>query len=747
MVATSQAGTLSVTRLHVEGMDCPSCASKIEKALLRQAGVAEVNVSYASESVVVTHHEVSAPLGSLIARLKMLGYPSEVRAAAGAEPKRPDAPESDHVHSQDREHHHEHDEDHGTDHQHSHGAAGFSWRDPRTKIVTAVGLLLVGGFAVSLVTGRFGEWVYLPAAVVGLLYFGRRAAEMAYAGFPFSIETLMVVAGLGAIGIGSVSEASVVVFLFGIGEMLEGVAASRARAGIASLAALMPKTALVEAGGTTKEVPASELAIDQIILVRPGDRVSADGVIVEGQSHLDQSPVTGESTPVEKQVGDDVFAGSINASGQLRVKVTRAASDNTIARIVDLVEKAQEAKSPTARFIDRFSAWYTPAAMIVAALTIVVPPLLFHAEWSTWIYRGLSLLLIACPCALILSTPAAIASGLAAGARRGLLVKGGAALETIAKIRTIAFDKTGTLTAGRPQVTDIVPFGVSEMDLVAAVASVETGSSHPIALSILKHAEAESIKPPMSTKASALPGKGVWAVVDGTQVAVISARYARETGVLDSEASARAEALEEEGKTVVIATRNGRTFGIIALRDEARPDAAPALAALRKLGLRTLMLTGDNRKTGAAVAGSLGLDVMSELMPEQKLAEISSLRSSGGVAMVGDGINDAPALAAADVGIAMGGGTDVALETADAALLKDRVTGIVEFVLLARATMSNIHWNIAIALGLKVIFLATTLFGITSLWMAILADTGATVLVTLNALRLLRFRPDLGVAS
>jgi Cd2+/Zn2+-exporting ATPase len=444
--------------------------------------------------------------------------------------------------------------------------------------------------------------------------------------------------------------------------------------------------------------------------------------------------------PISKAAGSPVYAGSINGNGVLRVRITKAAADNTIARIIHLVEEAQAAKAPTARFIDQFAAYYTPAAMVVALLVIVVPPLLLGGEWGTWIYRGLATLLIACPCALVISTPAAIASGLAAGARRGLLIKGGAALENLGRITTVAFDKTGTLTVGKPKVTDVIAIRGSEDDVLARAAAIEQGSSHPLALAIVCEARARGLEiPPAFGGASAVPGKAVTARLRDGFHSVGSPRHAVELNLLPDTLSSRTEQLEAEGKTVVVVASKGSALGLIALRDEPRPDAAAGLARLKALGLRAVMLTGDNRRTGEAIAKGLDLEVRAELLPDAKLKIITDLKADGGVAMIGDGINDAPALAAASVGVAMGGGTDVALETADVALLRDRVSGVADLVRLSRATLSNIWQNIAIALGLKAVFLVTTLLGISTLWMAILADTGATVLVTANALRLLRF--------
>lgn len=696
-------------RYRVDGMDCPSCVGKLQTALGRIEGVSGVEVSFATGLLALGAQGAAANGQAVEDKIRALGFtPTAIHDA----PKAP-APAD----------------------------AAAWWRERKAQLVGFTGILLAAAFVASLIVPAEAEWAYLAAAVIGLVPVARRALTLIRSGSPFSIETLMAVAAIGAIAIGAASEAAVVVFLFALGELLETVAAGRARQGIKALVSLVPRTAQRETNGVLATVAVDDLAIGDIVLVRPGDRVPADGEIVDGASELDEAPITGESMPVAKAAGDAVYAGSINAGGVLRLRVTQTAADNTIARIIHMVETAQSSKAPTARFIDRFSAWYTPAAMAVAALVIAVPPLLFGGDWTVWTYRGLSLLLIACPCALVLSTPAAIASGIAAGTRRGLLLKGGAALEMLGKVKAVAFDKTGTLTIGRPMVTDIVALEGGEAAVLAEAAAVESGSSHPLARAILEAASARRIAVPAVAEASAIAGKAVLGRVGGATLAVGSPRYAAERGPLPAGLADRIGALEAEGKTVVVLLGETGPRGLIALRDEPREDAAAAVAALRRAGVQPVMLTGDNRRTAAAVAGALGIAVEAELLPDDKLAAIGRLKAEGPVAMVGDGINDAPALAAASVGIAMGGGTDVALETADAALLNNRVTGVAELIGLSRATLANIHQNIAVALGLKGLFLATTLLGATSLWMAILADTGATVLVTLNALRLLRLLP------
>ncbi|UPG72443.1 heavy metal translocating P-type ATPase [Roseomonas gilardii subsp. gilardii] len=640
----------------------------------------------------------------------------------------------------------------GPAHAHDHddpAEAGLPlWRTAKARLLAGIALIALLGWLLARLFPGAAEGIYATATLLAVFPFARRAFALARAGSPFSIETLMVVAALGAAAIGAAGEAMTVVFLFALGELLEGVAAGRARAGIRSLVALMPRTALrLDAAGNTAEIPAADLATGDRVLVRPGERVPADGIIEEGRSALDESPVTGESIPVPRGPGEPVVAGSIATDGALRLRVTRAGEDSTLARIAALVAEAAASRGRAQRFVERFAAWWTPGAMAMAALTILVPPLLLGGEWSVWLYRGLALLLVACPCALVISVPAAMASGLSAGARHGLLVKGGAALEAIGGARTIAFDKTGTLTEGRPRLTDLVPAGPqpgpwTEDDLLALAAAVESGSAHPLARAVTEAAAARALPVPEARAAAAIPGKAVTARIGTRQTGVGSLAWAEsEAGPLSATLATRRDALQAEGKTVSALVADGRLLALLALRDEPRPDAAQAIAALKSQGIATVMLTGDNPRTAAAIATRLGLEARAGLLPEDKLREIATLRSAGPVAMVGDGINDAPALAAASTGIAMGGGTETALEAADAALLHGRVAGVAELVALSRGTLRNIRQNVGIAVGLKGLFLVTTLAGITGLWPAILADTGATVLVTLNALRLLAWKP------
>ena len=734
----------------VSGMDCGSCATKIKDAVARLPGVSGVEVGIMSERLRLTLDEGKTSREKVESTVKSLGYGIGPRGA-GAKKEFAMPVANDHGRDpSDQERTSKVvatvDTGHGSPgHVHDNPAdRGKRWYQPgKGKLVIFTALLLGVAYTVNLFAPQVGRWAFVAACLIGVAPIAQRAFAALRLGQPFTIESLMTIAAVGALFIDAAEEAALVVFLFAVGEVLEGVAAGKARDGIRALANLVPKTALLEIGGTTREVPAASLAIGQMILVRPGDRIPADGEITEGTSGIDESPVTGESVPKSRGPGDTVFAGAINTEAALRVRVTKGPEDNTIARIIRLVEEAEEARAPTERFIDRFSCWYMPAIVAVAALVIVVPPLAYGQPWDTWVYRGLALLLIGCPCALVISVPASIASAMSTGAKRGLLMKGGAVIEAAAKVGWVAFDKTGTLTHGRPQVTDVVPFGsATEADLLAVAAGGETGSSHPLAIAILNKAKEAGVAALPSRDAKALMGKGVVASVGEASAWVVSPRYAMEHGGLDGLGLRQATVFEEEGKTAVAVFREKTPLGLIAMRDEPRADAKEAVRQLTAMGVSSVILTGDNPRTAAAIAGDLGLKFEADMMLEDKLAYIREIGTRNGVMMIGDGINDAPALKQASVGVAMGSGTDVALETADAAILRDRVTDIPATIRLSRAAMANIRQNVTIALGLKAVFLLTSVLGLTGLWIAILADTGATVLVTLNALRLLRFNPE-----
>lgn len=597
-------------------------------------------------------------------------------------------------------------------------------------------------YLIGVLVPAWGDWAYAIGALIAVLPFAKSALEKALKGRPFSIETLVTIAVVGALPIDAGAEAVVVVALFSLGELLEGFAAARARSGLTALAQLLPSEATIEVDGERKTVSVTSLTVNMVMLVAPGDRLAADGKIIDGRSDLNEAAITGESSAVDKGIGAPVFAGSINGDGQLKVTVTKDASNSVVARIGDLVAQAQASTAPTARFIDSFSAYYTPAAILIAALIAVVPPVLMGGEWSTWIYRALTVLLIACPCALVLSTPAAIATGIATAARHGILIKSGAALEMLAKIKIAAFDKTGTLTLGHPVVTDVEGDATEVLRLAAAV---ETGLSHPVARGIVAEAVAKGIEIPSATDVIIRQGEGVEGTVDGVTIALLSPRASKS---LTPEIMSRIDALEREGKTIAVLFADTKFIGIIASRDEPRTDSKLAIAALTALGIKSLMLSGDNQRTATAVAAPLGMEAEGELMPADKLDRIAALKAEMPILMVGDGVNDAPALATASLGLAMGGGTDVAIETADVGLLRDRLLAVPDAIRLARKTRSTIIVNIVLAVGLKLVFLVLAVFGITNLWTAIIADTGATILVTINALLLFwTFKPAEDVST
>ncbi|CAM3846664.1 zinc/cadmium/mercury/lead-transporting ATPase [Serratia silvae] len=686
----------------VTGMDCPSCAKKIENAVTSIPGVDSARVLFATEKLVVdAQSDVSMQIQDAVkqAGFTLLGT---TPAAQGDEPK----------------------------------ASRFGEYGP----LILLSALMVLSWVLDFFNPRLGEIAFIATTLVGLVPIASKALRLIRSGTPFAIETLMSVAAIGALFIGATAEAAMVLLLFMVGELLESYAANRARRGVKALMELVPEDALLIQGSVRKRVPVASLRPGDVIEIAPGGRLPADAELLNPFASFDESALTGESVPVERQQGQKVAAGSLSVDQAAQMKVTSEPGKNAIDRILQLIEEAEERRAPIERFLDRFSRYYTPAIMLLAVAVILVPPLLFAEPWEMWIYRGLTLLLIGCPCALVISTPAAITSGLAAATRRGALIKGGAALEQLGQVQTIAFDKTGTLTEGKPTVTDVLPAeGLSEQQLLAIAAAVEAGSHHPLAQAIVNRAAENGATLPLAEGRRALAGIGVEGKVDGKTI-LISAPGKLTESQLGSEWRNRVETLETAGKTAVVVLENGQPIGLLALRDTLRSDAKQAIIELAELGIRGVMLTGDNPRAAAAIANELGIDYRAGLMPEDKVKAVTELSKLQPTAMIGDGINDAPAMKAASIGIAMGSGTDVALETADAALTHNRLTGVAEMIRISRATHANIRQNITIALGLKAIFLVTTLLGMTGLWLAVLADSGATALVTANALRLLKKR-------
>ncbi|WP_284958258.1 Zn(II)/Cd(II)/Pb(II) translocating P-type ATPase ZntA [Enterobacter cloacae] len=671
----------------VDGMDCAACARKVENAVKQIPGVSHVQVRFATEKLLVSaESDVSEQVVSAVSQA---GYSlrSETAPAEKTAPLRENLP------------------------------------------LIALVMMMALSWGLEQINHPFGNLAFIATTLVGLYPIARQALRLMKSGSWFAIETLMSVAAIGALFIGATAEAAMVLLLFLIGERLEGWAASRARKGVSALMALKPETATRVAGNERQTVAINALRPGDVIEVAAGGRLPADGTLLTATASFDESVLTGESIPVERAAGEKVPAGATSVDRLVQLTVLSEPGDSAIDRILKLIEEAEERRAPVERFIDRFSRIYTPAIMLVALLVTIVPPLFFGAPWEGWIYKGLTLLLIGCPCALVISTPAAITSGLAAAARRGALIKGGAALEQLSQVQQVAFDKTGTLTVGKPQVTGVYPQDIGEDELLTLAAAVEQGSTHPLAQAIVREAQSRGLAIPAATAQRALVGAGIEADIDGKKVLIVAAGKFSKPEV---------EALEQTGQTVVTVMQDGVAKGMLALRDTLRDDAKEAVAALHQLGVQGVILTGDNPRAAAAIAGELGLDFKAGLLPADKVSAVTELNSHAPLAMIGDGINDAPAMKASTIGIAMGSGTDVALETADAALTHNRLTGLAQMISLARATRANIRQNISIALGLKGIFLVTTLLGITGLWLAVLADTGATVLVTANALRLLR---------
>ena len=590
--------------------------------------------------------------------------------------------------------------------------------------------VVIGLLALSTIAGG---WFVVPR---GLRAAMNRALDMNF---------LMSVAAGGAWIIGEQTEAAATLFLFAIAELLETYSMDRARNAIKTLMDLSPAEATVIRDGQEMRVAAAEIDVGETVVIRPGEKIPVDGEVTGGRSSVNQAPITGESMPVDKELGAGVFAGSLNGQGALQVRSTKPASDTTLARIIHAVEEAQASRAPSQTFVDRFARIYTPAVVGVAILIAVLPPLVGLGEWGTWIYRALAMLVVACPCALVISTPVSIVSGLAGAARAGILIKGGAHLENAGAVTTVCFDKTGTLTMGRPAVAELIPLDdLTEADVIRLAMGVERHSEHPLGQAILEFGEGRGHAPPSSNDFEALVGRGARATIDGEVIYVGNERLARELGTATTAAIAELERLEQAGKTAVLVMTEREPIGVLGIADQVRPEAQSALASLRSAGVqRLVMLTGDNEGTARAVAEHLGIDnYYAELLPDDKVRIVRDLEARGErVVFVGDGVNDAPALAAATVGVAMGAaGTDVALETADIALMGDDLTKLALAMGLSRRTLQVIRQNVWFSIGIKAVFLVLAAGGWATLWMAVAADMGASLLVVLNGLRALQVR-------
>ena len=617
------------------------------------------------------------------------------------------------------------------------------WKKRENQTTIASLILLLAGYAVSTANGD-NNWLsvglFLAAILIGGFSLMKEGLTNLFK-LEFDMSTLMTIAVIGAALIGDWAEGAVVVFLFSVSEALESYSIDKARNSITSLIEIAPTTAIVLRGSNEFEVDVEDLRIDDVILIKPGQKIAMDGEVIQGDSSVNQAAITGESVPVHKVLGDEVFAGTLNEEGAMQVRVTKLAEDTTIAKIIHLVEEAQAEKAPTQQFVDRFARYYTPAILIISLLIMIIPPLLMGGIWGEWFYKGLVVLVVGCPCALVISTPIAIVTAIGNAARNGVLIKGGIHLEETGQIKVVAFDKTGTLTEGRPEVTDVLTVSsLTEDEVLQQAASIEKFSQHPLASSIIRAAEKLPVGLLAVDQFQSITGKGAKAKIGEHVVHVGSPNLFKELHAMDEAIEQQILTLQKQGKTVMLVWSEAGLEGIIAVADQVRKSSLKVIQKLHEMGKRTVMLTGDNQSTASAIGAQLGLtEVKAELLPDQKVEMIKSLGQYGKVAMVGDGVNDAPALATANVGIAMGGaGTDTALETADIALMADDLEKLPYTIKLSSRTKQIILQNISIALGLKVIALLLIIPGWLTLWMAVMADMGATVIVVLNSLRLMR---------
>lgn len=689
----------------VSGLDCGDCAAKLEKKLAATPGVRSASVNFGAGKLTVEH---TLSDSDIIRIVEQAGYKAERedKAVYGTQAKK------------------------------------AWWKTPRTIATMVSGALLM--VATVLEWSGISEQVLIPLFALTAIIGGYNSAKTGLYGlrsWTFDMNFLMTVAIIGAAVIGQWGEAATVAFLFSFGNTLQTYTMDKTRQSIRALMELAPPEALVRRNGQEQQMLVEDVVLGDIIIVKPGERIAMDGVVRNGASSVNQATITGESVPVEKVAGDTVYAGTVNEHGVLEIEVTKVAADSTLAKIMHLVEEAQAQKAPSQQFVDVFAKYYTPAVLLGAIGVMVIPWLAFGQPFAPWFYKGLVLLVISCPCALVISTPVSIVSAIGNASRQGVLIKGGAYLEQVGSIQAIAFDKTGTLTIGRPAVTDVVPLdNTDENEVLMLAASIERWSEHPLAQAIVTKAQALGFK--QVANFQALVGRGAQADVDGQTVYIGNLRLFEEIGHSLTKYEANLSILESQGKTVMLLGTKDKVLGMIAVADTMRHNSKEAVKSLRESGMGHIaMLTGDNNRVAGAIAGSLELDAFySESLPEDKVAAVKNIaREYGNVVMVGDGVNDAPALAAATVGVAMGvAGSDTALETADIALMADDLGKLAYVIKLSRKTVAVIKQNISFALIVKGIFVIATFFGVVNLWLAVFADMGASILVTLNGMRLMR---------
>ena len=693
---------------RVANLDCEYDAGAIERGLKQFPGLTGLRVYPKASRVALTYDPARTSSEELRGKLENLGFPPQQGRQLASPPK--------------------------------------PWRNPKVLASVASGLLLLAGWLLGRVTGsdQISLTIYLAAIAIGGYHFGREAIEELLFEREVGIELLMATAAIAATALGAAEEGAMLVFLYSISEAAEGYTEEKTRSAIRALMELAPKTATVRRDGREIEVPAEELVLGDIFIVRPGQAIATDGVVLIGNSSVNQAPVTGESVPVEKQPDNTVFAGSINGEGALEVRATRTFAENTISRIISMVEEAQERKGKSQRFIERFGARYSPAVLLVGILIAIVPPLFGFGVWTMWISRAVVFVVAAAPCALVISIPITLVAALGTGARHGVLIKGGVHVEELAKVRVVAFDKTGTITRGESDVTDFVPLKARpDTDVVAVAAAIENRSQHPLGRAIVRYAVSRGVPQAEVTDFRSLTGAGATARYDDSLVHIGSPHlFANQLGLGLSDIEVDIARLQAEGKTVVLIGDDNAVWGMFAVRDNVRPNARSAIAALHGVGVqKVVMLTGDNRRTAEAIAREVGIDeVYSDLKPEDKLARIREIRSrEGHVAMVGDGVNDAPALAEATVGIAMGAaGTDVALETADVALMADDLEKLVYAFQLARRNQMLVRQNLVLSIVVISVLVIGAVTGSFTLPVAVIGHEISEFVVIGNGLRMLR---------
>jgi len=699
------------TRLSVEAMCCVEEVRAVERVLQTVQGVQEVRPNLLSRTVLVVHDPNLTSSGDLIQAVNRTG----MKATASEAPQE-----------------------------------SLSSKNWHLRLTALSGVCVAAGLILhwTEISETLGKVIFL-LAVVWSGWFIAPKAWSALKRLSPDMNLLMAVAVLGALGIGAWDEAATVAFLFSVAELLESFSLNRACRAIQELMTLAPDIAWVKSNSGFREVPVAKVQVGETIQIKPGGRISLDGTVQKGESSVDQSPITGESVPVSKAKGDEVFAGSINSEGALEVLVTKPFTETTLSKIIHLVEEAQSQKAPAQRFVDRFASIYTPVVLALAFGIAVCPPLFLGLAWTVWFYRALVMLVIACPCALVISTPVAIVSGLTAAARKGVLIKGGAYLESLGKLSVVCLDKTGTITEGRPKVIDVLPFNsVQSQSLLRIACALESHSEHPMAKAIAKHATSKGLSCSAVECFRSITGKGVAGQIEGHEYFLGNHRLVEEMAVCGPGVEEILKEIEGQGLTAVAVGHRphsdcpGELLGVISIGDSIRSEARGTIEALKVQGIqKVVLLTGDNQVTARKIGLEAGVDeVFAELLPQDKVAQVKILMNDGHrVGMIGDGINDAPALATADVGIAMGAaGTDVALETADVALMADDLSKLPEAIALGRFAQRVIRQNIVFAIGEKVLFLGLAAAGVATLWMAIAADMGASLLVIFNGLRLLK---------